>query len=229
MWRYGKLSATLCVTSSPVPTYTAQAHSPLELSSSLRSKRLTEDYYASLALVFKSVDLTQDSRYGTKLLVALCYQLQYPAHCPSYSNNGPSANWAHLAHFWVVTLCLLKTGKTLSIGVGRLMANTRPKALTIFSFKGLSVSWKLCRFGKQRPNQNVDFLRGLCYTKNSYSQQSDEKTLAKWPYMQALWSRTWNANTSMQRLCILETSLVPSQTMASIIFAWFCCNKWITT
>jgi hypothetical protein len=30
---------------------------PLELSSSLRSKRLTEGYYASLALVFKSVSL----------------------------------------------------------------------------------------------------------------------------------------------------------------------------
>jgi hypothetical protein len=30
---------------------------PLELSSSLRSKRLTEGYYASLALVFKSAYL----------------------------------------------------------------------------------------------------------------------------------------------------------------------------
>jgi hypothetical protein len=38
----------------------------LELSSSLRSKRLTESYYASLALVFKSAELTQDSRFGTK-------------------------------------------------------------------------------------------------------------------------------------------------------------------
>jgi hypothetical protein len=43
---------------------------PLEFSSSLHSKRLTEGYYASLALVFKLVELTQDSQYGTELLVA---------------------------------------------------------------------------------------------------------------------------------------------------------------
>jgi hypothetical protein len=40
---------------------------PLELSSSLRSNWLTEDYYVSLALVFKSVGRPQDSQYGTKL------------------------------------------------------------------------------------------------------------------------------------------------------------------
>jgi hypothetical protein len=36
---------------------------PLELSSSLRSKRLTEDYYASLALVFKMVGVTEPTNY----------------------------------------------------------------------------------------------------------------------------------------------------------------------
>jgi hypothetical protein len=46
---------------------------PLELSSSLRSKRLTEGYYASLALVFKLVRRSLDSRYGSKLLVAQCF------------------------------------------------------------------------------------------------------------------------------------------------------------
>jgi hypothetical protein len=64
----------------PVPAYTAQDHSTeewshlhsnlLELSSSLRSKRLTEGYYVSLALVFKLVEPPQDSRFGTKFLVA---------------------------------------------------------------------------------------------------------------------------------------------------------------
>ena len=40
---------------------------PLELSSSLRSKQLTEGYYASLALVFKSIRRIQSFQYGTKL------------------------------------------------------------------------------------------------------------------------------------------------------------------
>jgi hypothetical protein len=72
----------------------------LELSYSLRSKRLTECYYASLTLVFKLVGLTQVSRYDTKPPVAQYFtmlqyppttvpgirmysnfQLQYPAHC----------------------------------------------------------------------------------------------------------------------------------------------------
>ena len=54
----------------------AQAHSseewshlrsnPLELSSSLRSKWLTEGYYASLALVFKSIRRFLSFQYGTK-------------------------------------------------------------------------------------------------------------------------------------------------------------------
>ena len=53
----------------------AQAHSSEEwsdprsnpLSSSLRSKRLTEGYYASLALVFKLIRRIQSFQYGTKL------------------------------------------------------------------------------------------------------------------------------------------------------------------
>jgi hypothetical protein len=64
----------------------AQAHSaevwshlhsnPLELSSLLRLKRLTEGYYASLAMVFKLVKLPQDSRFGTKFWlysISRCY------------------------------------------------------------------------------------------------------------------------------------------------------------
>jgi hypothetical protein len=53
-----------------LPAYMAQGHSaedwshlrsnPLELSFSLRSKRLTEAYYASLILVFKLVGMTHD-------------------------------------------------------------------------------------------------------------------------------------------------------------------------
>jgi hypothetical protein len=42
---------------------------PLELSFSLHSKRLTESYYASLALVFKSVWRSFDSRHSTKYWV----------------------------------------------------------------------------------------------------------------------------------------------------------------
>jgi hypothetical protein len=54
---------------------------PLELSSSLRSKRLTEGYYASLALIFKSGELTQDSAYATKPPVEQCSAvLQYPVN-----------------------------------------------------------------------------------------------------------------------------------------------------
>jgi hypothetical protein len=48
---------------------------PLELSSSLRSKRLTEGYYASLALIFKLVRRSSDLRYGTKLLIAQCFAM----------------------------------------------------------------------------------------------------------------------------------------------------------
>ena len=61
----------------------AQAHSseewshprsnPLKLSSSLRSKRLTEDYYASLALVFKSIRRLLSFQYGTKLGCAVIF------------------------------------------------------------------------------------------------------------------------------------------------------------
>jgi hypothetical protein len=58
---------------------------PLELSSSLRSKRLTEGYYASLALVFKSVKLPQDSQYSTK------HRLHSVSSCPSYSS--PNLVW----------------------------------------------------------------------------------------------------------------------------------------
>jgi hypothetical protein len=48
---------------------------PLKLSSSLRSKRLTEGYYVSLTLIFKLVGRTQDSQYGTKLLVTQCFTM----------------------------------------------------------------------------------------------------------------------------------------------------------
>jgi hypothetical protein len=99
--------------------YMTQAHSaeewshlrsnPLELSSSLRSKWLTENYYASLALVFKLVRPSLDSWYSTKLLVCTVvrdatvtgeHYLSYSTlnltcpnsvnsnkllHCPSYS------------------------------------------------------------------------------------------------------------------------------------------------
>jgi hypothetical protein len=58
---------------------------PLELSSSLRSKRLTEDYYASLALVFKSVKLPQDSQYGNKHLSHSVY-----AMLQGMSNSKPN-------------------------------------------------------------------------------------------------------------------------------------------
>jgi hypothetical protein len=46
-----------------------QRSNPLAFSSSLRAKRLTEDYYASLAWLFKLVWWTQNLRYGRKHLV----------------------------------------------------------------------------------------------------------------------------------------------------------------
>jgi len=44
--------------------------------------------------------------------------------------------WQAVSH----TMLVENREDTISIGVGRLMANTRPRALTIFSFKGLSAS-----------------------------------------------------------------------------------------
>jgi hypothetical protein len=71
---------------------------PLELSSSLRSKRLTEGYYASLALVFKSVKLPPTKHGCTVVRDDTVISEQYPSYsklssvwsnpllqCPAYS------------------------------------------------------------------------------------------------------------------------------------------------
>jgi hypothetical protein len=111
-------------------------------------------------------------------------------------------------------LDLLKSGKTLSIGVGRLMANTQPRALTIFNLRGLSVSWELCQSRKQRLNQNVNFLPRLCYTKNLTTNNLMKR---QWP------------NDPICKLCGVELE-TPTQLCKDCVFlkqVWPLLKQWL--
>jgi hypothetical protein len=109
---------------------------------------------------------------------------------------------------------LLKTRKTLSIGNVRLMANTQPRALTIFNFRGLSVSWELCRSGKQRLNQNVDFSPRHCYTKNLTANNLMKR---QWP------------NGPICKLCGVESE-TPTHLCKDCVFSkqvWSLLKQWL--
>ena len=69
---------------------------PLELSSSLRSKRLTEGYYASLALVFKLIWRILSFQYGTKPGCTVFFAvLQYRPILLQYHRPTTGLDWSH--------------------------------------------------------------------------------------------------------------------------------------